>query len=207
MPAGRPREFDIDKAIDRAMTLFWRKGYEGTSLTDLTGTLGITRPSLYAAFGSKEGLFRRALDRYVERPSRYVIDALEAPAARQVAERLFRGAIELNTNPRHPGCLMVRDAQACGAEADLVKRELAARLLEGERAIAERFKRAKAEGDLPDDCNPADLARYVRSVVYGIAVQAAAGATAKELHKVADLALRSWPQNGKRGRRRASRAR
>ena len=207
--AGRPREFDIDKAIDRAMTLFWRQGYEGTSLSDLTNALGITRPSLYAAFGSKKGLFLKALDRYVEGPSRYVLEALKAPSAIKVAKHLFRGAIELNTNAHHPGCLMVRNAQACGLETEAVRRELATKLIEGERAIADRFKRAKAESDLPDDANPVDLARYVRSVVYGIAVQAATGATAKELHRVADLALRTWPRNiqpknKKRGPRRAS---
>jgi len=198
MPAGRPREFDVAKATDRAMTLFWRRGYDGTSLFDLTEALGISRPSLYAAFGSKQGLFRKVLDRYLEGPSRYVVEALKAPSARQVAEQLFYGAIKLNTNSRHPGCLMVRDAQACGTEAEMVKRELAAKLLEGERAIANRFRRAKIDGDLPGDCNPADLARYVRSVVYGLAVQAAAGATAKELRKVADLALQAWPRNKKR---------
>jgi AcrR family transcriptional regulator len=204
MPLGRPREFDIDKAIERAMILFWRKGYEGTSLTDLTRSLGITRPSLYAAFGDKQGLFRKVLNRYVEGPSRYVTDALNAPTAREVAEQLFRGAIELNTNPRHPGCLMVRDAQACGAATETVKGELAARLLDGEHAIADRFRQAKKDGDLPADCNPADLARYVRSIVYGMAVQAAAGATRSELRNVAELALRTWPRGRTRRTRRAS---
>ena len=207
MPAGRPREFDIDKAIDGAMILFWRKGYEGTSLTDLTEALNITRPSLYAAFGSKQGLFRKALQRYVDGPSRYVGEALKAPTAREVVSRLFHGAIALNTNPRHPGCLMVRNAQACDIGAEPIRREVAARLLDGEHAIANRFRRARADGDLPADCNPAELARYVRSVIYGIAVQANAGATRRDLQKVADLVLRTWPQNRKRGPRRASRAR
>ena len=207
MPAGRPREFDIDKAVDRAMILFWRNGYEGTSLSDLTDGLGITRPSLYAAFGSKQGLFRKVLERYVEVPSRYVTDALKAPSAREVAERLFQGCIELNTNPRHPGCLMVRDAQACGAGTVAVKQELAVKLADGERAIAGRFKQAKSDGDLPRDCNPDDLARYVRSVIYGIAVQASAGATKQDLRKVADVVLRTWPENRKPASRRSSHAR
>ena len=197
MALGRPREFDVDKAIDRAMTLFWRKGYEGTSLTDLTATLGITRPSLYAAFGNKEGLFRQVLNRYVETPSRYVADALKASSALEVAERLLYGAIKLNTNPRHPGCLMVQDAQACGNETEAVRRDVITKLLAGEQAIAERLRRAKKDGDLPPDANPAVLARYLRSVVYGIAVQAAAGATARELNQVAEIALSAWPRHPK----------
>lgn len=206
MPAGRPREFDIDKAIERAMVLFWRKGYEGTSLTDLTQALGLTRPSLYAAFGSKEGLFRKALERYVDVPSRYVTEALKATTAHEVAERLLEGAIVLNTDPRHPGCLMVGNARPCGTEMDKVRQDVAARLLDGERAIAARFRKAKADGDLPPDCDAADLARYVRSVIYGIAVQAASGATRTQLRKVARVALDNWPQD-KIAARRRSRAR
>lgn len=206
MPAGRPREFDIDKAIERAMNLFWRQGYEGTSLTDLTKALGVTRPSLYAAFGSKERLFRKALDRYVDVPSRYVTEALQAATAREVAERLFEGAIVLNTDMRHPGCLMVGNARACGVEMDEVRQDVATRLLDGERAIAARFRKAKTDGDLPPDCDAADLARYVRSVIYGIAVQAASGATRAQLRKVAKVALNNWPRD-KNAARRRSRAR
>lgn len=205
MPAGRPREFDIDKAIERAMTLFWRKGYERTSLTDLTDAMGITRPSFYAAFGSKQGLFRKVLERYVDGPSRYVADSLEAPTARATAEQLLRGAIRVNTDERHPGCLLVQDVQAGGAKTEPVKRSLIAMLLAGERAIANRFRRARAEGDLPGDASPTDLARYIRSVVYGIAVQAAAGATARELHKVVDLTLRAWPDSKQPASRRTKR--
>src|SRR6185503_15427259 len=91
MPAGRPREFDLDEALDRALEVFWRKGYEGASLPDLTKAMKINRPSLYAAFGNKEALFRKAIDRYVERTMAHVGEALREPTARGVVERLFRG--------------------------------------------------------------------------------------------------------------------
>src|SRR5438046_9448921 len=107
MPRGRPRTFDVDKALDRALNVFWRKGFEGASLPDLTRAMRINRPSLYAAFGNKEQLFRKALDRYAEGPARYVREALEESTARAVAQQLLRGTIDLATDRRHPrGCLM-----------------------------------------------------------------------------------------------------
>src|SRR5437588_3573741 len=111
MPAGRPRTFDAEKALDRALKVFWRKGYEGTSLPDLTKAMGINRPSLYAAFGNKESLFRKALDRYAEGPAAYMREALNKPTARAVAERLLGGTIDLLTDRRNPrGCHMVHGA-------------------------------------------------------------------------------------------------
>src|SRR5207253_7069395 len=144
-PAGRPRSFDLDKALDAALQVFWRKGYEGASLSDLTAAMGINRPSLYAAFGNKEALFRRALDRYAAGPAVYVRKALEEPTARAVAERLLGGAVDLVTDPRNPGgCLLVQGALVCGDATESVRRELAARRVAGETAIGERFKRARA---------------------------------------------------------------
>src|SRR5215831_8070971 len=102
MPGGRPRTFDMDKALDDALEVFWRKGYEGASLSDLTEAMGINRPSLYAAFGNKEGLFRRVLARYVEGPAAYVLNALEEPTVRGVAEELLNRAVDLVTEPRNP---------------------------------------------------------------------------------------------------------
>src|SRR5213592_2067234 len=120
---GRPRAFHVDEALDQALEVFWRKGFEGTSLPDLTKAMGINRPSLYAAFGNKEALFRRALDRYAEGPAAYVREALNGLTARAVAERLLHGSIDLLTDPRHPrGCLMVQGALACGEAADSVRR-------------------------------------------------------------------------------------
>src|ERR1700750_2551236 len=119
MPSGRTRQFDADKALDCALEVFWARGYEGASLPELTKAMGINRPSMYAAFGNKEALFRRALDRYAQGPGRYVTDALNAPTAREAIERLFFGVIDLVTHPRHPrGCLMVQGALTCGAAAE-----------------------------------------------------------------------------------------
>src|SRR5437868_11051069 len=95
VPRGRPREFDADQALDRAVKVFWRKGYEGATLPDLTGAMGINRPSLYAAFGNKQSLFRKAMERYEQGPAAYVRRALEEPTARRVAERVLHGGIEM----------------------------------------------------------------------------------------------------------------
>ncbi|BAY20324.1 transcriptional regulator [Calothrix sp. NIES-2100] len=192
--SGRPRLFDIDKALDQALKVFWRKGYEGTSLSDLTEALGITRPSLYAAFGNKEDLFRKALDRYVEGPASYISEAIAEPTARAVVERLLSGAIDLLTDPRNPGgCLIVQGAIACSEESDTIRRELVARRAAGKAAIHQRLKRAILEGDLPTDADPADMASYLATIIHGMAVQAASGASREELQRVAEMALRALP--------------
>ncbi len=192
---GRPRSFDVEIALDRALQVFWRKGYEGASLSDLTKAMRINRPSLYAAFGDKEALFRKALDRYADGPASYVDEALKEPTGRAVAERLLRGAADLLTDPCNPpGCLMVQGALACGEVAEPIRHELILRRAEGEGAIRQRLKRAKSEGDLPHDSNPADLARYIATVIQGMAVQAAGGASRSELQQVIQMALRAWPE-------------
>ncbi len=194
MPKGRPREFDVDKALDRALQVFWRRGYEGATLPDLTAAMGINRPSLYAAFGSKEELFRKALDRYVEGPAAFVRQALNEPTARAVAERLLGVTIDLVTDRRNPrGCLIVQGALACGETAESVRQEVAARRVAGEVAVRQRFERARADGDLPAETDAADLARYVVTVMRGMAVQAASGASREDLRRVAELALQAWP--------------
>jgi AcrR family transcriptional regulator len=191
---GRPRAFDESKALDAAMEVFWRKGYEGASLSDLTDAMGINRPSLYAAFGNKEDLFRKVLNRYAEGPACYVRKAVEAPTARSVFEQLLAGAIELTTSPDNPGgCLAVQGALACGDEAAAARKQLAGLRAAGEALVRRRLERARKEGDLPRGASAADLARYVATVVHGICVQGASGATRRELRRVADLALRAWP--------------
>jgi len=191
---GRPRGFDADRALDRALAIFWRNGYEGASLPALTKAMGINRPSLYAAFGNKEALFRKAVDRYDAGPAGYTRKALGQPTAREVVEALLKGIVALLTRPRNPGgCLMVQGALASGENADRVRQQLASRRAAGVAAIRRRFQRAIKEGDLPARADASGLARFVATVMHGLAVQAASGASRKELLRVKDMFLRMWP--------------
>ena len=193
---GRPREFDTDKALDKALHVFWSRGYEGTSLSDLTEAMGINRPSLYAAFGNKEELFRRALDRYLEYgPGAVQRETLNEPTARAVAERLLAVTADNLTNPKYPrGCLAVQGALSCGEAAQSIKNELCSRRAAGEALLRERFERAKAEGDLGPESDPASLAQYLATVIQGMSVQASSGASRAELMKIAEMALKAWPE-------------
>jgi AcrR family transcriptional regulator len=194
MAMGRPREFDVDKALDLALQVFWRKGYEGASMADLTETMGITKPSLYSAFGNKEELFRKALDRYVDGPGGYVQAALAKPTVRAVVEHLLFESADAVTDPDHPpGCLAVQGALSCGDAAESIKQELMSRRAKGEQDLRQRFERAIAEGDLPPGSDAADLAAYVSAILQGMAVQAAGGTTREQLRKIAEMALRTWP--------------
>jgi AcrR family transcriptional regulator len=153
------------------------------------------RPSLYAAFGNKEQLFRKVLDRYVDGPLAYFGKALAAPKARDVIEQILFGAARMASDPRLPaGCLMVQGALACGDAAGSVRKEVAGRRGASEVVLRRRLQRAKREGDVPRDADPAELARYVMTVLQGMAVQGANGATRVQLRRVAQLALRAWPK-------------
>jgi len=192
---GRPRAFDPDTALERAMHVFWAKGYEGASLSDLTRAMRINRPSLYAAFGNKEELFRKVLDRYVNGPLAYFGKALAVPKARDVIEQIFLGATRMAGDPRFPsGCLMVQGALAVGNAAGSVRKEAAGRRGAAEVALRRRLQRAKREGDLPKNADPTELARYVMTVLQGMAVQGADGASPDQLRRVAQMALRAWPK-------------
>ena len=192
-PRGRPRAFDPDTALDRAMHVFWAKGYEGASLSDLTRAMRINRPSLYAAFGNKEQLFGKALDRYMDGPVAYFGKALAAAKARDVVEEILLGTARMGDDPRIPaGCLMVQGALACGDAS--VRKKAVARRAAAEVALRRRLQRAKREGDLPKNSDPGELAGYVMTVVRGMAVQSAGGASGDQLRRVAQIALRAWPK-------------
>ncbi len=191
---ARRREFDTDEALDRAMVVFWRKGFDGASMSDLTSAMGINRPSLYAAFGNKEELFRRALGRYAEVPSAYDREALARDTAREVVEHLLRGAADLHTGAGTPaGCLAVLGAPTCAGDSSDAGQALIAFRRAGEAALRERLERARVGGDLPADADVGELTDYVKTVVYGMAVKAASGATREELERVIAIAMRAWP--------------
>jgi AcrR family transcriptional regulator len=175
--------------------VFWLHGYEGASLSNLTEAMGISRPSLYAAFGNKEELFRRALDRYAEKgPGAIQGEALAEPTARKVVEHLLRSVALSLTDPCNPaGCLAVQGALTCSSAADTIKQELCKRRSEGEENLRRRFERARAEGDLGPNGEPEALARYVITVTQGMSVQAAGGASRSDLLAVVEMALKAWP--------------
>jgi AcrR family transcriptional regulator len=194
---GRPRAFDVDEALDRALEVFWRQGYEGTGISDLTKAMGINPPSLYGAFGNKEELFRKVLDRYADGPARYIREAFDQPTARAAVEQLLHGAADATTRPGFPrGCLTVQGGLACAPGAEGARGELASRRLAGEAALRARLEQARVEGELPDDVDPDGLARYFVTVYQGIAVQAAGGASGEQLHQVVDYSMRAWPSPG-----------
>lgn len=189
---GRPREFDTEKALDKALDVFWRNGYEGTSISELTQAMGISPPSLYAAFGNKEKLFHTALDRYAEVRKQLWADLKKEPTARAMMERLFDLVIDFYATEGNPNCCMLVKLQT--AECDTVLAEhLSAKRAESEAVLLERFAMAKADGELPTDVEAKDLAGYFMTVLDGLSVRAAAGARREELQKVANLAMRSWP--------------
>jgi AcrR family transcriptional regulator len=195
---GRHREFDVDKALDAALCVFWRKGYEGTSYVDLTDAAGVERPALYAAFGNKEALFRQALARYNERFLSYIPEALALPTAREVAAYALSRAVELNTMfDDQRGCLGVNGVLAGSDSAEPVRQALIEFRAQGEAQLRERFERALAEGDLPASSKPAALAAFLMAVMHGIAVQAKAGFSREMLEAVAEQALAAIP--GKAG--------
>jgi AcrR family transcriptional regulator len=193
-PKGRPREFCLDAALAAALRVFWRHGYEGASMAELTAEMGITKPSLYAAFGNKEQLFHKALDLYEREKLAYMRTAMDAPTARGVAERLLHGALEMQMSPADPkGCLGVISTSACGVEAESIKADVVARRASSEAALIARFEQAKADGDLPDGLEPEALVRYLFALMQGLSVQAGSGATCPQLRQLVETSLAVWP--------------
>ena len=191
---GRPREFCVDAALAAALQVFWRKGYEGASMADLTQAMGISRPSLYNCFGNKEALFRKALDLYETEKMAYVGEALAQPTARAVAEHLLNGSLERQTSICDPkGCLGVISAMQCGDQAAGIREEVNARGAAANDALISRFARAKAEGDLPGSADPEGLARLLYAVSSGLAMQAQNGASPEQLQSLVQTALVCWP--------------
>ncbi len=191
---GRQRAFDPEKALDAVLCVFWRKGYEGASYADLTEAAGVERPALYAAFGNKEALFRRALDRYYERYLDYIPQALQLPTTREVVSHIFFKAADLHTRyPDRTGCLGINGVLAGSDDAEPVRQALIDHRAAGEAQLRERFELGVKEGDLPATAKPAVLAAFVMAVLHGMAVQAKAGFSREMLEAVAEQAMAAWP--------------
>jgi AcrR family transcriptional regulator len=191
---GRPPAFDHEEALEKALRVFWLRGFEGASMAELTEALGINRPSIYAAFGNKEALFRKALGKYLAGPVAYVAEAMKEQTSRQVVEQLLTKSAELLTNPNNPrGCMIVQGALSCGQDSELIQQELISYRKKFEDALRQRFELAQRQGDLPDSINASDLAKYVATIHQGMSVQATSGATIEELMTVIRVALKSWP--------------
>lgn len=200
MGMGRPREFDAETALDQAMEVFWRHGYEGATIAQLTEAMGINPPSLYACFGNKEGLLKAALDRYTKLRNVWMDEVVAAPTAREVAQRMLMGIADKQTDPANPpGCLLVQGGIACGTGSENVPFELAARRAQNEDQLRDRFIRAKAEGDLTDSADPAALARYVSAVAVGMGVMASSGADREALRQVASVAMQAVEAQSEQG--------
>lgn len=175
------------------MRVFWTKGFTGASLNDLTEAMRITRPSLYAVFGSKEELFFKALDLYQSLRMEYIVGALAVPTARGVFEAMLRDALRHQLAEGQPrGCLIVLNAMQAGEEAESIRSEVLRRMALGHDLLVERFERAKVEGDLLPTVNVDGLARFVQSLVHGVITQGAAGASESELRALVESSLTMW---------------
>jgi AcrR family transcriptional regulator len=193
-PRGRPLAFNQDEALDKALIVFWARGYEGASMAELTDALGINKPSIYAAFGNKEALFRKALARYVTGPAAFVGEAMNEPTTRMVIEKFLTQAVDFFCNKSTPnGCMIVQGALTCGQGSSKIQQELVAYRASIETTLTKRFELAKTLGDLPPDLNTKQLAKYIATIHQGMSVQATSGATREELIAIVEIALKNLP--------------
>jgi AcrR family transcriptional regulator len=191
---GRPRSFDRAEALERAMRVFWERGYEGASVAFLTQAMGITPPSLYAAFGSKEELFREALALYDATEGAPMSRALtEAPTARAAVEAILRANVDLCSDPANPGgCMMVLSATAGAPALGPVRAQLTENRCASEQALRRRLEQAVTAGELATETDTAAVAAFYATVVHGLSIQALDGASCEELTRIVDAAMAAW---------------
>jgi AcrR family transcriptional regulator len=195
-PRGRPANFDHEEALEKALQVFWSRGYEGASMSELTEALGINKPSIYAAFGNKEALFRKALTKYLNGPAVFIGEAIKEATAREVVEKFLMQAVDFFSDKSTPnGCMIVQGALTCSAGSALIQQVLVAYRKSYEVALMQRFEQAKTQGDLPAHVNTASMAKYLTTIHQGMSVQASSGATKEELLAITEIALSNWPAN------------
>lgn len=194
MGRGRPREFDTQQALERAMMLFWEKGYQATSLDELTAAMGITRPSLYAAFGDKEKLFVQAVEFYQQRFSQRIGSALsEDIDTKSAISLMLQRTLEIHTNPALPrGCFIVNSTLECCTWSDFLQRKFAEHYALSEAAIYERLRQGQMKGDVPADVDIRSLAQFYNGVSQGIAVLAKAQNDPVAIRNIANTAMQAW---------------
>ncbi|WP_433760587.1 TetR/AcrR family transcriptional regulator [Nocardia sp. CA-135398] len=192
---GRPRAFDREVALRRAMEVFWEHGYEGSSMSDLTAAMGINSPSLYAAFGGKEELFRAAVGLYGTTEGGYTARALrEEPTARASIEAMLRDNATAYTHKDKPhGCMVVLAGSTYTTRSETIRDFLVEKRRETTEDIRERLDRGVAEGDLAPDTDTAALASFYTTVLYGLSIRARDGASHSELTQSIDCAMAVWP--------------
>jgi AcrR family transcriptional regulator len=193
-PRGRPLAFDQDRALEKALFVFWSRGYEGASMAELVAALGINKPSIYATFGNKEALFQKVLEKYISGPAGFITEALNETTAIQVAERFLTGAVEFFCDKSHPsGCMIVQGALTCGQGSEMIQKKLITLRLTLSEKFKQRFDLAKLQGDLPPNAESSTLAKYLTTLHQGLSVQATSGTGKLELLAVVKLALNNWP--------------
>ncbi|MEU9120443.1 TetR/AcrR family transcriptional regulator [Streptomyces sp. NPDC048506] len=203
---GRPRSFDRETALEQAVRSFWEQGYEATSIADLTRAMGISAPSLYAAFGDKRALFEEVVAEYGRLYGNFIVRAVaEEPTARRGVERALREAAVEYTLPGRPrGCLVISAALNISAGSAEVAASLRQMRQSHLREIASAVRADIAAGELPADTEADALADYVGAVIQGMSQQARDGAERASLDAVAALAMRAWPQRPTRQSTRSS---
>jgi AcrR family transcriptional regulator len=188
---GRPITFDRDAALEAAMLLFWERGFEGTSMADLTHAMGLSPSSIYAAFGDKHALFSRAVKRYMNIRAQYATKALEEPTLKKFIRALFDNTVAFLTTPGHPPtCMTLSGAAGCSVEAGPARDLMREIRKQNEVAMRERLLQARKSGELSKDINVDDYTRYLSSIIAGLSIQAANGSTKAELTRTAQMALR-----------------
>jgi AcrR family transcriptional regulator len=192
---GRPAAFDYDTALESAMRTFWLYGFEGTSMTELTKAMSMNKTSIYAAYGSKEALFQKAVNRYASGPVRFVAEALNEKSAFEVVKKLLTTAAVSLTNVENPsGCMIIQGALSCSKESRHIHDMLSAYRHSYEKRLVDRLDRAKEEMDIPADADTKVLAKLVVTVHQGMSVQASSGATKEELLSIANIVAEKFKQ-------------